>query len=265
MRSARWVLSVVGIVQFVLAAGFFFRQTWATALWPLPDTPLSYAFIAAILAGGAAPLLWIALSERLVGLAGYGLGFGIMYAGMGISAIFFYVRNQQPAFAAFAAVMVLLAIVAAAIFWRARGYAVDDQQTPRLVRLAFVLEVLVLAGAGILLLLKVPNTLPWNISPESSVLYGWVFLGLAFYYLYAVLRPQWIHALGPLLGFLVYDLLLASPLFAHFGSLQPGQLRGQVAASLIIIFSAALGIYYLLINPATRFGANSTLRRSTLC
>lgn len=67
---------------------------------------------------------------------------------------------------------------------------------------------LVLAGAGILLILKVPNTLPWNLSPESSVLYGWVFLGLAFYYLYAVLNRQWIHAIGPLLGFLVYDLVL---------------------------------------------------------
>src|SRR6187431_199837 len=102
---------------------------------------------------------------------------------------------------------------------------------------------LVLA-AGILLILKVPNTLPWNISPESSVLYGWVFLGLAFYYIYALVRPQWIHALGPLLGFLVYDIVLAYPLFAHYASLQPGQLLGQIAASFIIVVSAILGIYY---------------------
>ena len=114
-----------------------------------------------------------------------------------------------------------------------------------------------LAGAGVLLLLKVPNTLPWNISSESSVLYGWVFLGLAFYYLYAVLHPQWIHALGPLLGFLVYDLVLFSPLFARFGSLQPEHVLGQVAASVIIIFSALLGVYYLFVNPATRLGMRS--------
>ena len=76
-----------------------------------------------------------------------------------------------------------------------------------------------------LLLLKVPNALPWNLSPESSVLYGWVFLGLAIYYLYAVLKPQWIHALGPLPVFLVYELALFSPLFARFDKLQPEHVR----------------------------------------
>src|SRR5215211_1338933 len=125
-----------------------------------------------------------------------------------------------------------------------------------------MLEVLVLAGAGVLLLWKVPNTLPWNLSPELSVLYGWVFLGLAFYYLYAILNPQWIHALGPLLGFLVYDLILFSPLFARFGNLQPEHIRGQVAASAIIIFSAVLGVYYLFVNPATRLGTESSFKRS---
>ena len=43
----------------------FFQQTWATALWPLPDTRLSYTFIAATLAGGA-PLIWIGLSGSRV-------------------------------------------------------------------------------------------------------------------------------------------------------------------------------------------------------
>jgi hypothetical protein len=261
MRSLKPVLLVVGILQLILAAGFFFQQAWATSLWPVPDTRLSYAFIAAILAGGAAPLIWIALSEQFAGLAGYGMSFGIMYAGMALAALLFYLRNQQTALLVFALVMGIVAVLCAVLFFLARGIVQDSQATPRLVRLAFVLEVLVLAGAGVLLLLKVPNTLPWNLSPESSVLYGWVFLGLAFYYLYAILHPQWVHALGPLLGFLVYDLVLFSPLFARFGDLQPEHVRGQVAASLIIVFSAALGVYYLLINPATRLGANSTMRR----
>jgi hypothetical protein len=85
---------------------------------------------------------------------------------------------------------------------------------------------------------------------------------LAFYYLYALVRPQWIHALGPLLGFLVYDLVLAYPLFAHYGNLQPGQLPGQVAASLIIVFSAILGIYYLFVNPDTRLGSGPASERN---
>ena len=259
MRLAKTALVIVGLIDLVLAAGFFFQQPWATALWPLPDTRLSYAFIAAILAGGAAPLIWIGLSGEFAALAGYGLSFGIMYAGMGLSALGFYLRDQNPALAVFALVMGILAVVGGIIFMRTSHSAQAGQQTPRIVIYAFIAEVLVLAAAGILLILKVPNTLPWNLSPESSVLYGWVFLGLAFYYLYAVLNPKWTHAQGPLLGFLVYDLVLFSPLFARFGNLQPEHVRGQVAASLIIIFSAALGVYYLFVNPATRLRARTEI------
>jgi len=259
MRPINIALIFTGLIHFVLAAGFFFQQAWATALWPLPDTPLSYAFIASILAGGGAPLIWIGLSGELAALAGYGLGFGIMYAGMGLSALLFYVRDQTAALGWYALVMGVLAAIGGIFFFSTRRsrYAQASQPTPRIVRLAFIAEVAVLAAAGMLLVLKVPNTLPWNLSPESSVLYGWVFIGLAFYYLYAVLNPQWIHALGPLLGFLVYDLVLFGPLFARYGSLKPEHMRGQVAATLIIIFSAALGIYYLFVNPETRLGAPS--------
>jgi hypothetical protein len=257
MRLTNVAFILTGLLHFVLAVGFFFQQAWATSLWPVPDTRLSYAFIAAILAGGGAPLIWAGLSGKLASLAGYGMSFGLMYAGMGISALLFYVRDRNPALVWFAFVMGVLAVAGGIIFMRTRPIAENRQPTPQIVIYAFMAEVLILAGAGILLILKVPNTLPWNLSGESSVLYGWVFLGLAFYYLYAVLNRQWIHALGPLLGFLVYDLVLFSPLFARFGNLQPEQVRGQVAASVIIIFSAALGIYYLFVNPATRLGTRS--------
>jgi hypothetical protein len=252
MRFSKATLIFSGMVHLILATGFFFQQDWATSLWPVPDTRLSYAFIAAILAGGAAPLLWIGFSGELAALAGYGLSFGIMYAGLGISALGFYLRDQNPALALFSLVMGILAIVGVILYTRMRRADHDKLSTPPIVLYAFAVEVLVLAGAGILLTLKVPNTLPWNLSPESSVLYGWVFIGLAFYYLYAILNRQWIHALGPLLGFLAYDLVLFSPLFTRFGNLQPEHVRGQVAASIIIIFSGLLGIYYLFVNPVTR-------------
>ena len=105
MRLDKTALIIVGLIDLVLAAGFFFQQPWATALWPLPDTRLSYAFIAAILAGGAAPLIWIGLSGELAALAGYGLSFGIMYFGMGLAALMFYLRDQNPSFAVFALLM----------------------------------------------------------------------------------------------------------------------------------------------------------------
>ena len=202
MQSAKTALILTGLFHFVLAVGFFFQQAWTKSLWPVPDTRLSYAFIAAILAGGGAPLIWAGLSGKLASLAGYGISFGIMYAGMGISALLFYLRDRNPALVWFAFVMGVLAVAGGIIFMRSRPIAENRQPTPQIV-------------------------------------------------IYAVLNRQWIHALGPLLGFLVYDLVLFSPLFARFGNLQPEHIRGQVAASVIIIFSAALGIYYLFVNSAT--------------
>jgi hypothetical protein len=261
MRRVKLLLVIVGAAQLILAAGFFFQMPWATALWPLPDTRLSYIFIAAILAGGAAPLIWIGRSGELGALASYGLGFGVMYAGMGIAALRFYTLDQRTPLAWFGMAMCLLAALGLLLFLLTRRYTLGAQPAPRIVRVAFAAEVLVLAGAGALLALKVPNTLPWSLSAESSVLYGWVFLGLACYYLYAVVDPRWKQALGPLLGFLVYDLVLFGPLFARYGRIQPEHMRGQLAASAIIIFSAALGVYYLFVNQATRLQLPFVARR----
>jgi hypothetical protein len=252
MRIIKFLLITAGLAELALAVGFFFQLRWALALWPLPDTRLSYAFIAAILAGGAAPLIWIGLSGELGALASYGLGFGVMYSGMGTAALRFYGLEQRAPLAWFGLAMCLLAALGLTIFLNLRRSPLDSQPAPRIVRVAFAAEVLVLAGAGMLLALKVPNTLPWQLSGESSVLYGWVFLGLACYYLYAVLDPRWNQALGPLLGFLVYDLVLFGPLFGRYGQVQPEHLRGQLAASAIILFSGALGAYYLFVNQATR-------------
>jgi hypothetical protein len=246
------LIIIAGLAELALALGFFFQLPWAIALWPLPDTRLSYAFIAAILAGGGAPLIWIGLSGELGALASYGLGFGVMYSGMGMAALRFYGSDQRAPLAWFGVAMCLLAALGLTIFLNMRRSPLDSQPAPRIVRVAFAAEVLVLAGAGALLVLRVPNTLPWQLSGEASVLYGWVFLGLVCYYLYAVLDPRWKQALGPLLGFLVYDLVLFGPLFARYGAVQPEHLRGQLAASAIILFSAALGVYYLFMNPVTR-------------
>lgn len=252
MRIFRLILTLIGALELVLAAGFFVQAGWAMALWPISDTPMSYAFIAAILAGSAAPLIWIATSCELGALAGYGLSFGVMYAGMAAVALWIFASAGGVAFLRFGIVMAALAIGCLALPLRFRRPLIQDRPTPRVVRYSFAVEVLVLAGAGLLLVLRVPNTLPWRLSEASSMLYGWVFLGLALYYLLAVVNGQWGQALGPLLGFLIYDLVLCAPLFARYTGLPPEHRLGQVAASAIIVYSAALGLYYLFVEPSTR-------------
>ncbi len=36
-----------------------------------------------------------------------------------------------------------------------------------------------------------PSLLPWNITREISVLYGWFFIGAAAYFGYGLIRPRW--------------------------------------------------------------------------
>lgn len=252
MRGFRLVLALIGAIELMLAGGFFLGAGWALALWPVPDTPMSYAFIAAILAGSAAPLIWIGITGELGALAGYGLSFGVMYAGIAAVALWIFASAGGAALLWFGIVMGGLAACGFALLLRFRRPVILAEPTPRVVRYSFAVEVVVLAGAGALLVLRVPNTLPWRMSEASSMLYGCVFLGLALYYLFAVIYRQWGYALGPLLGFLMYDLVLCAPLFARYTALQPEHRLGQVAASAIVVYSAAIGLYYLLVEPSTR-------------
>ncbi len=253
MRALRSLLVGIGLAFLALAAGFFFQTAWARGLWPLPDGRLSYSFMAAILAGSAMPLIWVGLAGEVGALAGYGLGFGVMFGGMGLYAFQLYVVSNQPPLMRFALVSLSLALLCWVMFIWSRDQAITDPRpTPRWVRLAFVAEVAVLAGVGSALVLKIPNVLPWPLEPESSVMYGWVFLGQALYYAYALLNPEWHNARGQLLGFLAYDLVLIGPLLGRFANLQPEQWLGQVTALVIILGSGALGVYYLMVNTITR-------------
>ena len=258
MRNLKIVLLAAGIIILTVTLGFFLQLTWATRLWPLPDGRLSYNFIAAILAGSAVPLIWIALSEEWGAFFNYGLSFGLLYGGIGIYAFLLFARDSHIALLAFGSIIIIIAVchfMGAA--WGRNQPLKDRRPMPSLLRWAFVTELAVLILVGIALLQRTPNTLPWPLSQESSVMYGWVFVSLALYYLYPVLNPKWSHAKGPLLGFLAYDLVLIGPLLARFTNLNPEFQLGQITAVAIITVSAALGIYYLFINKGTRLSLQS--------
>lgn len=251
MRTLRIAMLAGGAGALVLAAGFSWQQPWAMALWPIADTRLSYLFIAAILAGAAMPLLWAGVSGDLRGMAGYALGFGLMFGAMGSYAFVLAARGTTPALGFGAAAWLLVALLAG-LGWAARHAPTGPQPLTRMLRVAFVIEIAVLALVGAGLLLQVPNTLPWPLAPEASVMYGWVFLGMALYFCYALARPAWANARGQLLGFLAYDSVLIVPFLQHFANVRPEHLLRLVVATGIVIFSGAIALYYLGIQPATR-------------
>lgn len=251
MRPLRIALLASGAGALVLAAGFSLQQPWATSLWPIADTRLSYLFIAAILAGAAMPLLWAGASGNLRGLPGYALGFGLMFGAMGSYAFMLAARGAAPALG-FGLAAWLLVVLLAGLGWAARRAPADDQALTRVLRIAFMIEIAVLALVGAGLLFQVPNTLPWALAPEASVMYGWVFMGMALYFCYGLARPTWANARGQLLGFLAYDSVLIVPFLQHFANVRPEHLLRLVVATGIVIFSGAIALYYLGIQSATR-------------
>ena len=84
------------------------------------------------------------------------------------------------------------------------------------------------------------------------MLLGWFFLGAACYFLYGLVHPSWQKACGQLWAFLAYDLVLIVPYLLHFALARPEQLPSLLINTLILVYSAALAIYYLLLKQTTR-------------
>lgn len=259
MRYFRTTLVILGAVALMVSAGFFWQMPWAQGLWPLPDGPMSYAFMAAILAGSAIPLVWVGLFGELRALLSYGAGFALMYGGMATYAFLLVLGKPTEPLLVFGIIAVMLTAFCLASAIIASTFPIRDHRPlPRLVHKAFMAEVVVLTGVGVLLILKVPHILPWPLKPESSVMYGWAFLGMGLYFLSPLIYPKWYNAQGQLMGFLAYDLVLLVPLLRLFAQARPEIWLGLVTATGIVLISGVLAIYYLLFDKATRVWTRHT-------
>jgi hypothetical protein len=104
----------------------------------------------------------------------------------------------------------------------------DTRPTPVVIRIAFAVFAVLLALVAVRLIAVRPNTFPWPLGPENSVIYGFIFLGAMAYFLYGLAWPVWGNACGQLVGFLAYDLLLIPPFLGHFAAVKP-EMRTSLA------------------------------------
>jgi hypothetical protein len=152
----------------------------------------------------------------------------------------------------------LLALVVTAAFgawllWTTvRQPALDRRATPRPVLVGFAVFVAVLVLAGSLLVLRLPDILPWPVTPELSVVGGLIFLGAAVYFGYGLVRPGWTNAGGQLAGFLAYDLVLILPFLARLPGIPDKWRFSLVAYTAVLVVSGALAAWYLFISRETR-------------
>lgn len=255
-RYVRYVLLLIALGQAFLAAAFLLKIPIAVQLWPLPySSDLSYFFIASIIAAASASTLWCVLANEPGALVGVALDYITIFTPVSIHMMQLAGNTRGTlstrilAFAVFCAISAMFGL--GLLLW-SRRYAIHDTRPmPRLLRVSFAAFVIALLVGGTWVL-NDSSVMPWNISSDVGVLYGWFFIGAAAYFAYGLLRPSWHNAAGQLAGFLAYDLVLIVPFFNLLQTI-PDRLRFNLLIySAIVIYSALLAIYYLFIHAATR-------------
>jgi len=244
-----------GAVILALALGFIFQLPIVTSLWPWQDGRLSYLFTGSILAAVSVAALWIGWTGELGAFPAGSLNILIIAV---TTAIYFFqlaFREGRTNLILFGVISVVAANASFASFlWSRRIPLNDPRPTPMLVRISFgiFIAALILASGGLILHIPI---FPWTLNPDSSVVFGCIFLGDAFYFLHALLRPHWHNALGQLLSFLAYDIILIVPFVSLFKTIKPEYRLSLIIYVAILIYSGVLAVYYLFIHPQTRFGS----------
>jgi hypothetical protein len=216
---------VLGALAMATTVGLYTQASWATSFWPWPDARMSFVFLAGVAAAFAVPTIWTGLVGEPAALAGMALSAIVVN---GLAVVYFAAigmrdgdGDQIPAVG-----LCLMTVGAGTVVyrWSDRQPVRDPRPTPRFVLRSFVAFVAILTGVGIALIVQVEHVLPWDLSPGTSTLFGFIFLGAAAYFGDGLARRRWALAAGQLWGFLAYDLVLAIPYVKMLG--QPAAATG---------------------------------------
>lgn len=256
-KAVRYLLFFVSAVQFFFAVAFVFLWPLAINLWPFPGTtPLTFIFIASIFAAAAAPTLWVAATENYGALAGIGLDYLTILAPVAVLSFQLGSSLGEPQITAFGIACVFGVLFGLGLFlWSVRIPIDPMPAMPGPVRWSFVIFIIALVIVSVRLIPKTPNVIPWAITPELSVVIGWMFIGAATYFAYGLLRPSWLNSAGQLIGFLAYDLVLIVPFLNRLPTTPPEHRLGLIVYTVVVIYSGLLAIYYLFLHKPTRLGA----------
>lgn len=257
MKTIRYLLLLICAIQFFFAFAFFVRLPIATNIWPFPGTtPLTYMFVASIFAAAAASTLWVAASEHYGAIAGIGLDYFFILAPVAVLSFQLGSREGDAKMTAYGVACVVGALFGLGLLvWGARLPLDRTRPMPGLVRWSFLFFIVALLIVGVRLVLKVTNTIPWAITPDLSVVMGWMFLGAAAYFAYALLRPSWYNSAGQLAGFFAYDVVLIVPFIQRLPNTPAEQQVGMIIYTAVVALSGLMATYFLFVHKATRVWA----------
>lgn len=246
-RLTRGQLLLAGLADLVLAGGYALQLPWAVDTWLWEDSRLTYIFLASMLTAAGVAVIWIAVANEVGSIPAGAINLVVTLTG--VAAYLFLAQPDGRAagledYAVGCAVLVVFNAVLVVRTWRLP--ASDNRPLPGVVRASYILFFLILLSAGLALILGLDGVMPWPLLPETSVVIGWIFFGDAFYFLYAVLRPQWGRAKAQLWSFLAYDVVLIPPLVMHYLDGVPDELVTNVVVYLVVLtYSGGLAVYYL--------------------
>lgn len=254
LRILRGILVAAGVIYGVLTWGFVARSTWATNLWPWPDTPLSYTFIGSVCGALAVGALWSGLSGQVSAVAGSLRGLVVIYGFVG-AYLMARALYGESAFQVHAVIALLTAVAAMGLLVALRRLppaVVAMRRLEPVVRVSTAAFALALMLAGAALIARLPSIFPWPLSAQSSTVFGLIFLGLSLVYAdvaWSGMRSACIVAMS---GFLVYDIILLPPFLAHFNRV-PSELMTSLTIYVgVLIYSALLAVWFLFWpNPKT--------------
>lgn len=253
MSALRYGFFMICAVQALFTIAFFLQLPFAVALWPFPGTtPLTFTFISSIFAAAAASTLWATASGNYGALAGIGLDYLTILAPVAVLSFQLGASSSDARMTGYGVACVFGAIFGLGLFlWSVRLPLDRTRPAPAFLRWSFVFFIVALLIVSTRLIFNIPNTIPWMITPELSVVIGWMFLGAAAYFAYGLLRPGWVNAAGQLCGFLAYDLVLIVPFLTRLPAVAPQFRLGLIIYTGVVAFSGVLAIYYLFINRST--------------
>ncbi|MBN1566027.1 MAG: hypothetical protein JXA10_19465 [Anaerolineae bacterium] len=260
-RFIRMALVLASLGGVFLGVAFYFQWSWVKDFWPWSGgymgrgnlTDLSYYFVSSILIAIAMPNFWVGLTGEFAALVGGAMNLGISASGIGLYMLQSYQSTDNERLLTGGIICLVEVGLAIAIFlWARRIPFADQRSLPRPLRVIFGVFAVLLVLVGGALILKWPNVFPWPLRDEVSVVYGWIFLGAAFYFMYGILVPKWHNAAGQMMGFLAYDVVLILPFLDHFDSVRDEHRASLIVYTAVVILSGLLAAFYLFIYPPTR-------------
>ncbi|GAB4511696.1 MAG: hypothetical protein OHK0046_10130 [Anaerolineae bacterium] len=253
MRIVRMILFGVAAVEAFFALAFVFRWPIAEEIWPLAYTnDLAFIFVGSIFAAAAASFLWCAVTMDIGALVGIGLDTLFIFTPLTVYLIQTSDADDY-AIRRFALAAAFTALVGVGIVLWSRRYPIrDTRPLPALVRWSFIVFVIALLYVGGSLVRKNLSILPWTITQDGAVIYGWMYLGAAAYFTYTLIRPVWHNAAGQLAGFLAYDLVLIIPFLQLLPDISDSRRLNLYIYIVVVVYSGLLASYYLFIHPNTR-------------